>query len=217
MLTPTDIAQLLLAIKAVTINTQEPFQYTSGMLSPIYCDNRKIISYPTQRSQIIQTFLSLIKQNHLDADVIAGTATAGIPHAAWIADHLNLPMVYVRNQKKAHGKKKNIEGQLQPGQRVLLIEDLISTGQTIINASASLREAGAIVHDCVAIFSYQFPLTQAALSTAHIKTHLLSHFMPLIDTALTEHYLNQEEKAAVLAWQKNPTDWSRQYHKAKTR
>src|SRR3990167_1821016 len=122
-----EIAKLLLKIKAVTLNLSNPYHYTSGILSPIYCDNRLIISYPEKRTAVINAFLSTIKEKNLLFDVVAGTATAGIPYAAWIADRLNLPMLYVRGEAKKHGKQNQVEGLLQKNQTVLVIEDLVST------------------------------------------------------------------------------------------
>src|SRR5262245_52524696 len=125
MMNNKKIAQLLLEIKAVALNVKQPFRFASGILSPIYCDNRLIISYPEKRKIIIDAFLQIIKEKNLNYDVVAGTATAGIPHAAWIAERLNKPMIYVRSKAKEHGKKNLVEGLLQKGQKVLVVEDLV--------------------------------------------------------------------------------------------
>lgn len=201
------IAKILLEIKAVTLNLRNPFRYTSGILSPIYCDNRLIISYPEKRKIIIDGFIQLIKEKNLSVDVVAGTATAGIPHAAWIADHLNLPMVYVRGENKKHGKQNQIEGLLAKNQNALVIEDLISTGGSSIAAGLALREAGASVTDCLAIFTYQFPETTKKFEQAHLALHTLSNFSTLIDVAVNAGYITAEEKTHALRWQLNPNAW----------
>ena len=205
----TEIAKLLLDIKAVTLNVQQPYHYTSGILSPIYCDNRLVISYPEKRHQIIDAFLQRIHQNQLSVDVIAGTATAGIPHAAWIADRLNKPMVYVRSRSKAHGKQNKIEGKLEKGQRALVIEDLISTGTSAVSAGLALRTAGAVVTDCIAIFSYQMTAAEQQFSNAGIRPLTLSNFSTLIEVAAQEGYINPEEKKSALTWNKDPEHWGR--------
>ncbi|QTS83828.1 orotate phosphoribosyltransferase [Coxiella endosymbiont of Amblyomma nuttalli] len=202
-----EIARLLLNIKAVTLNLEAPYRYTSGLLSPIYCDNRLIISYPYKRKIIVDSFLHLIEKNQLRFDVVAGTATAGIPHAAWIADRLNLPMIYVRNKAKTYGKQNRIEGRLEKGQKVLIVEDLISIGENSIAAGAALRECEGWVTDCVAIFSYQLPQAIQNFSKACINCYTLSNFSTLIEVAVKENYINEKEKRKALIWNKNPEKW----------
>lgn len=202
-----EIAKLLLDIKAVTLNLKEPYRYASGLLSPIYCDNRLIISYPDKRKIVIDAFLHLIEKNQLQLDVVAGTATAGIPHAAWIADRLNLPMVYVRDKAKVHGKKNQIEGRLQKSQKALVVEDLISIGKSSITAGLALRKSEGCVTDCVAIFSYQLPKTIQNFSEACINCYTLSNFNTLIEVAVEEAYISDKEKQKALAWSKNPEKW----------
>ena len=204
-----NIAKLLLNLKAVALNVAEPFRYTSGMLSPIYCDNRLIISYPDARSQVIDAFMQLIDENKLEFDVLAGTATAGIPHAAWLADRLNKPMVYVRGSTKAHGKQNQIEGKLEKGQVALVVEDLISTGGSSVKAGVALREAGAVVNDCIAIFTYQMEKAAQQFNDASIKLHTLSDFSTLMDVAEAEGQLTEEEKNTALAWNKDPAGWGK--------
>ncbi|MFW0072481.1 MAG: orotate phosphoribosyltransferase [Coxiella-like endosymbiont] len=202
-----EIAKLLLDIKAVTLNLKEPYRYASGLLSPIYCDNRLIISYPDKRKIVIDAFLHLIEKNKLQFDVVAGTATAGIPHAAWIADRLNLPMVYVRDKAKVHGKKNQIEGRLQKSQKALVVEDLISIGKSSITAGLALRKSGGWVTDCIAIFSYQLPKTIQNFSEACINCYALSNFNILIEVAVEKAYISDKEKQKALAWNKNPEEW----------
>ena len=201
------IAKLLLEIKAITLNLTEPYRYTSGILSPIYCDNRLIISYPEKRKIIITAFLDLIQEKNLNFDVVAGTATAGIPHAAWIADHLDKPMVYVRGKTKAHGKQNQIEGKLEARQTVLVVEDLISTGGSSVSAGLALREAGATVKDCIAIFTYQLPTAQKQFKEAGIHCHTLSDFSTLIEVATQMGYITEEGKNQALDWQQDPANW----------
>jgi orotate phosphoribosyltransferase len=207
MTTSADIASILLNIKAVILNVQEPFVYTSGMRSPIYCDNRLLISHVTERNIIIDAFIKLIEEKNIQFDVVAGTATAGIPHAAWIADRLQKPMVYVRSSAKAHGKGNQIEGSLQPGQTALVIEDLISTGKSSVAAGLALRDAGAIVHDCLAIFSYQLDTAKKQFFDNTINIHTLSSFTALIDVAKNAHILSDDEQREALAWNASPDDW----------
>lgn len=201
------IAKLLLEIKAVNLNIKKPFRFTSGILSPIYCDNRLIISFPQHRQTIINAFLEVIQQKAINFDVAAGTATAGIPHAAWIADRLDKPMVYVRSKAKEHGKKNQVEGLLLPKQNALVVEDLISTGDSAINAALALREAGAEVTDCLAIFTYEMQSAQQNFAKANVKLHTLTQFSTLMDVAFNEGYVNAEEKKIALEWNKNPQSW----------
>ncbi|MCH9769967.1 MAG: orotate phosphoribosyltransferase [Gammaproteobacteria bacterium] len=205
------IAQLLLEIKAVGLSPNEPYRYTSGLLSPIYCDNRLIISYPDKRLIVLQAFLNLIESQNLQFDVVAGTATAGIPHAAWIADRLSKPMVYVRAKTKSHGKQNQIEGKLNKGQTALVVEDLISTGQSSIAAGVALRDAGANVTDCIAIFSYQIQTASQSFSDNQIKLHTLTDLNTLIDVAITQDAINESDKTHILSWAKDPGTWSEKH------
>ena len=143
MTTQERIAEILLNVGAVTLNVAEPFTYSSGMRSPIYCDNRLLISHPQERQEVIQAFLEVLEKEGVDADVIAGTATAGIPHAAWIAQALDKPMIYIRDKAKGHGKGNQIEGLVSEGASAVIIEDLISTGGSSIRAAIAAREAGS--------------------------------------------------------------------------
>ena len=202
-----EIAKLLLDIKAVTLNLKQPYRYTSGILSPIYCDSRLIISYPEKRRIIIEAFLNLIEENHLSFNVISGIATAGIPYAAWIADRLNLPMIYVRGKPKSHSKKNQIEGHIEEGQQALIVEDLISTGKSALAAGLVLREMKVIVTDCIAIFSYQLPRAQKNFLDTNINCYILSHFDSLIGIANDAGYINEVEKQKALAWNKDPAHW----------
>lgn len=203
----TEIAKILLDIKAITLNLQEPYHYSSGLLSPIYCDNRLIISYPEKRKIVIDSLLHLIEEKNLKFDVIAGTMTAGIPYAAWIADRLHLPMVYIRDKAKTHGKKNQIEGNLKSEQKVLVVEDLISFGESTISASHALRQF-AIVKDCIAIFSYQLSKARQNFAEANLNYHILSNFKTLIKVAVSEGYITEEERQKALVWNKDPENWN---------
>ena len=201
------IADLLLEIKAVQINTTEPFRYTSGLLSPIYCDNRLIISYPKARNRVIQGFIDKIEQQHLTCDVIAGTATAGIPHAAWIADRLERPMIYVRSNAKQHGKHNQIEGHIEPGQSVLVIEDLISTGGSAIAAVQALQQQQLTATHCLAIFNYQLPQSTQAFRDAQIELHTLTTLDTLLNVAVQHGTITNDERQHVTEWRSNPQQW----------
>src|SRR5690625_5038906 len=163
----SELARDLLAIKAVQIKTDGYFTWTSGIKSPIYCDNRLTMSYPSVRKNIVRAFVKMIEQLSVKPEVIAGCATAGIPHAAWLAEALNLPMVYVRSDRKSHGKQNQIEGHLNNGDHVLVIEDLISTGGSSIDVAIALREAGAQVTDVFAIFTYGLERAMESFKKAH--------------------------------------------------
>ena len=202
-----NIAKILLDVGAVNLNIQQPFKFTSGILSPIYCDNRLVISFPEQRQLIIDAFIDTITTNNIHCDVIAGTATAGIPHAAWIADRLNLPMVYVRGSSKAHGKKNQIEGKLTKGQTALVIEDLVSTGGSAINAANCLRTQGAVVNDCVAIFSYELTDTAKRFIENTIKLHTLTNFSTLVQVATELGQISEQDCQQALTWKETPHNW----------
>ncbi|QHG92471.1 orotate phosphoribosyltransferase [Coxiella endosymbiont of Amblyomma sculptum] len=203
------IARILLDINAVTLNFRNPYRYASGLLSPIYCDNRLIMSYPEQRKIIVDSLLHLIEEKNFQFDVVSGIATAGIPHSAWIADRLNSPMVYVRGKKKNYGKKNRIEGKLRIGQKVLVVEDLISSGNSIITSIRILRQF-AVVEHCIAIFSYQLFEAQRNFTKANISCYALSDFRTLIDVAFSIGHITEEEKQKALIWNKNPENWNPQ-------
>lgn len=204
------VAKILLKVKAVTLSPKKPYTYASGIKSPIYCDNRMLLSYPDERSKIVDYFIEIIKTNKIKADIIAGTATAGIPWAAWIADKLHKPMVYVRSSQKEHGKGNQIEGKVEQGKRVLLVEDLISTGGSSLEAVQALRNAGVVVEQCVAIFTYELIKAQQRFQEAHCKLITLSNFSKLVDVAVQTKYVTQQQREVVLAWNKDPQNWAQQ-------
>ena len=204
-----DMAEFLLEIKAVILNATEPFTWASGIKSPIYCDNRKTLSHPKVRNFIKTSFSDLIDDEFGDTDVIAGVATAGIPHGALVADVLNLPFVYVRDKPKGHGLENQIEGKLEPGQRVFVIEDLISTGGSSLKAVEALRSAGAEVVGLGAIFTYGFPQAQEAFDKANCKAVTLTNYDTLLDIALRNNYIKQEELDTLKGWKENPQAWNK--------
>ncbi|MBY7143697.1 orotate phosphoribosyltransferase [Virgibacillus sp. NKC19-3] len=195
-----ELARELLAIKAVQINTTAYFTWTSGIKSPIYCDNRLSMSHPAVRNKISKAFMQMIEKMEKKPDIIAGCATAGIPHAAWLADRLNLPMVYVRSKPKAHGKENQIEGMLTKGQKVLVIEDLISTGTSSIDATKALRYEGAEVIGVLAIFTYGLQKSIQQFSDAKLAFQTITGFDPLVDALTEDGKIKEKEKRELIAW-----------------
>ncbi|WML56838.1 orotate phosphoribosyltransferase [Neobacillus sp. PS2-9] len=208
-----DIAEKLLEINAVALKPQTPFTWTSGLRSPIYCDNRLTLSFPAVRKDIALGLKKLILEHFPDAEVIAGTATAGIPHAAWVSDLLDLPMCYVRSKPKGHGKGNQIEGKVEEGQKVVVVEDLISTGGSVITAVQALREAGCEVMGVVSIFTYGLEKGKEAFLLAGIKSESLTDFPTLIGVAVEKGYVNGTDQASLLDWRKDPSSWSMSFEK----
>lgn len=201
------IAHELLAIKAVFLNPEEPFTWASGMKSPIYCDNRLTMSYPAVRKKIAQGLAEKIKATFPDVQVIAGTATAGIPHAAWVAELLDLPMVYIRSKPKDHGKGNQIEGRITPGQKMVVIEDLISTGGSVLEACAAAENEGANVLGVAAIFTYELPKGKENFENATTPLVTLTNYSTLINVAQEEAYIRPEQKDLLSKWKENPENW----------
>jgi orotate phosphoribosyltransferase len=202
-----DIAKILLEIKAVTLNCQEPYRYVSGILSPIYTDNRLLMSFPEKRRQVIDALVEKAGELNLDFEIVAGTASAGICHAAWMSDKLDKPMVYVRKASKEHGKQKLIEGKLESGQKVLLVEDLVSTGGSSLKALDALREAGAKVDEVLAIFSYGMEKARKGFEESNAKLINLTDVKTLVEVAAEMNYIKEEEKEKVLDWIADPAGW----------
>lgn len=202
-----EVAESLLQIKAVVLNPSQPFTWTSGIKSPIYCDNRKTLSFPKVRTFIKTSFADILTDEFKHADVIAGVATAGIPHGALVADVLNLPFVYVRDKPKGHGLENQIEGKLEKGQKVFVIEDLISTGGSSLKAVEALREAGAEVLGLGAIFTYGFEKSVKAFEQANCKFFTLSNYEILLDKAIEDNYVKPEEREELIKWYKDPEAW----------
>lgn len=203
------VAAALLQIQAVALRPQQPFTWTSGLKSPIYCDNRLTISYPEIRDLIAEGFVSLIRDNFPDTEVIAGAATGGIPHAAWVAQKLNLPMVYVRDKAKGHGKENLIEGTIHAGQKTVVIEDLISTGGSSLKVAQAVNDAGAKALSVLGIFSYQFEKAAAAFNEAGIPFETLTNYSVLLDVALKQGSIQEQDLQALQAWRLNPSEYGK--------
>ncbi|EAC5509263.1 orotate phosphoribosyltransferase [Listeria monocytogenes] len=203
------VAEQLLEIKAVFLKPNDPFTWASGIKSPIYCDNRLTLGFPKVRQLIAKSLAEKIKQTFGEVDVVAGTATAGIPHAAWVSDLLDLPMVYVRSKAKEHGKGNQIEGPITKGQKVVVIEDLISTGGSSLKAVEALEEAGAEVVGIAAIFTYGLDKGKQLLEASGTKLVTLTNYDELIEVALNENYVTAEDMATLKEWKKNPENWGK--------
>lgn len=203
------IALALLQIGAIALRPQEPFTWTSGLKAPIYCDNRLTISYPATRELIADAFVSIIREHYPDAEVIAGAATGGIPHAAWVAQKLNLPMIYVRDKAKGHGKQNMIEGVLKPGQKTIVIEDLISTGGSSLKVAQAVQAAGAEALGVLGIFSYQFEKAKQAFEEAGIPIETLTNYSTLLAVALREGSIREQDMAVLKAWRENPAEYGK--------
>jgi len=202
------IAELLINIGAVQLSIDPPFTWTSGIKSPIYCDNRMLYSHPEARDFVVQALVERIRSLHVEPDVIAGTATAAIGWAALVADRMNLPFVYVRSKVKEHGAQKRIEGDLLPGKDVVLIEDLISTGGSSIASVEALREEGkATVSDVVAIFTYELHASAEKAQQFAVRFHTLSDFTTLLNIAVEQGRLTKEDVGVAATFAKDPQQW----------
>ncbi|UFH52964.1 orotate phosphoribosyltransferase [Spirosoma sp. KNUC1025] len=203
------VARHLLAVQAVRLRPNEPFTWSSGWKSPIYCDNRVTLAHPEVRSYIKTALSDAIRQQFPTAQVIAGVATAGIPQGALVADVLNLPYCYVRPEPKAHGMGKQIEGYLESGQRVVVIEDLISTGGSSLKVVDALRAAGAEVLGMAAIFTYGFPLADQNFAAKNVPLVCLSNYDALLTEAQTLDYIPADALDSLAAWRQNPDEWGK--------
>ncbi|WNF35521.1 orotate phosphoribosyltransferase [Bacillaceae bacterium IKA-2] len=203
------LANHLLEIGAVHLRPNDPFTWTSGIRSPIYCDNRLTLSFPIVRRKIAIGLEELINTHYPTVDVIAGTATAGIPHAAWVSDNLNLPMVYVRGKAKEHGKGNQIEGLIKAGQNVVIVEDLISTGGSVITTADALVQVGANVLGVVAIFTYDLETGKKQLADAGLSYYTITDYLTLIEVAKQQELINAEDIEKLKKWRNNPAslDW----------
>ena len=202
-------AELLLQIKAIKLEPQQPFIWASGWKSPIYCDNRIILSYPPIRNYIRENFAKQIDELYGKPDVIAGVATGAIGIGMLVAEYMNLPFIYVRPEAKGHGRKNQIEGVLESGQTVVVIEDLISTGKSSLNAINALKEAKANIKGLLAIFSYGFKISEEEFKKANVDLYTLSNYEHLIDTSLKTHYINPTEAETLKSWRKDPENWNK--------
>ena len=202
------VAKNLLDIKAVSLQPNDPFTWASGIKSPIYCDNRLVLSFPEKRSVVVQGFVELIQKEYSEAEVIVGTATAGIPWGAMVADKMEKPFGYVRSSNKTHGKGNKIEGKIEKGAKVVVVEDLISTGGSVKDVILSLREAGAEGLGVVAIFTYLLPASSELFDSIACSFKTLSNYDVLIDVALENAYIKENDLEKLKAWKKDPKDES---------
>ena len=203
-----EIAKDLLKIKAVKLSPDKPFTWASGIKSPIYCDNRLTISYPAIRKQIAQGLAAQIKAEFSDVEVIGGVATAGIPHAAWVADELGLPLIYVRSKPKDHGRGKQIEGVLPAHAKTVLIDDLLSTGGSVLKAVKAAQNEGADVIGVGAIFSYQLPAVSANFKQVGLSFTTLTNYSELLEAATEENYIAEDQLETLKKWRKAPEKWN---------
>ncbi len=206
--TAEQTAELLLQIKAIKLQPNEPFIWASGWKSPIYCDNRMVLSYPPIRNYVRSTMAKHIEHTFGKPDVIAGVATGAIGIGVLVAEELGLPFIYVRPEAKGHGRKNQIEGQVKAGQSVVVIEDLISTGKSSINAVRALKEAEVNVKGMVAIFTYGFELATTNFKAENIDLYTLSNYKSLLDQALKTKYITTKEKNILTKWNANPSAWN---------
>jgi len=202
------VAEFLLQIKAISLKPNDPFQWASGWKSPIYCDNRKTLSYPRIRTFIRQEIVKAIDENFGRPDVIAGVATGGIAQAALVAQELGLPLVYIRPKMKEHGQKNQIEGVLESGQSVIVIEDLVSTGNSSLIAVDALRDQGCIVKGMVAIFTYGFDQARKNFLDHKCPLVTLSDYNALIEKARETNYVQETDLESLMEWRENPSTWA---------
>ena len=205
--TAIQVAELLLQIKAIKLNNNNPFTWASGLKSPIYCDNRITLSYPKIRTFIRQKYVEIINEEFGDVDVIVGVATGGIAQGALIAQELGLPFVYIRSSKKSHGMSNQIEGVVESGQSVIVIEDLISTGKSSLNAVDALRDAGCRVTGMIAIFSYNLDIAKQNFEKYEVPLFTLSDYETLIKKAVEDNYVSDADVHSLIKWRENPKKW----------
>lgn len=198
------VARGMLQIGAVEIRPNELFQWSSGWRSPIYCDNRLILGYPTLRTAVIDGFEAVLSECYPGVDLVAGTATAGIPHAAFLAERLGLPMAYVRSSAKGHGKQKRVEGKVVPGMTAVVVEDTLSTGTSAYDAVEALQAEGVRVLAVITIFSYDFAAARRRIQSARVPAHRLVEYETLVDVALADGHLHDQDIEGLMAWRANP-------------
>lgn len=202
-----EIALDLLTINAVILRPNDPFTWSSGWNSPIYCDNRLTMRYPKIRKKIAKKFVEFINENYSDVDVITGTATAGIPHAAWVAENMDKPMSYVRAKAKAYGLGNQIEGGIQKGETTVVIEDLISTGGSAISVIEALQFISAEIEAVLSIFTYGFDKATKRFKDADVPMYTLTDYSTLIDVASDNDYVNESDLETLAEWRKSPDTW----------
>lgn len=201
-------AEVLLQINAIKLSPKEPFTWASGWKSPIYCDNRIVLSYPPIRNYIREKMAKHIEKQYGKPDVIAGVATGAIGIGALVAEYLGLPFVYVRPEAKSHGRQNQIEGYIEKGQNVVVVEDLISTGKSSLNAVRALKKANINVKGMIAIFSYGFDIANDNFKKENVTLHTLSNYENLLEQALDTSYINRKELKTLSQWNANPSEWN---------
>ena len=204
-------AKYLLEIKAIKLSPAEPFTWASGLKSPIYCDNRKTLSYPNIRTFIRDGLVEMIKAKYPDTEVVAGVATGAIAQGALVAEALGLPFVYVRSEEKKHGLTNTVEGVVEAGQKVVVVEDLVSTGQSSLKAANALRDIGCDVLGMVAIFTYNLPVATQRFDEAKLSLHTLTNYPILVEQAANEGYIKADEMETLNKWSKDPAAWAKQF------
>lgn len=208
MSTQKHFAEKLLQIKALQINTQQPYKWASGWNSPVYCDNRKVLSFPYTRDFVKSELANMILEQYPDAEVIAGVATAGIAHGVLAADLMKLPFIYVRSKPKEHGMGNQIEGVLEQGAKVVVVEDLISTGKSSLEVVEVLRANGANVLGMCGLFTYGFPAADEAFEQAKLKLHTISNYTALMEVAEDLKIITPEQKEKLAEWRTSPSTWT---------
>ncbi|MFP4469432.1 MAG: orotate phosphoribosyltransferase [Bacteroidales bacterium] len=203
------MAEFLLQIKAIKIEPKKPFTWASGWKSPIYCDNRITLSFPSIRTYIRQQFVKIITDDFGDIDLIAGVATGGIPHGTLVAQDLGLPFAYVRSSKKDHGLSNQVEGLVESGQSVIMIEDLVSTGGSSFKAVQAMRDRGAHVKGLLAIFTYGFEVADQKFSKSNCDTYALSNYEYLLEQAAKDDYIREDNLPELKKWRLNPESWGK--------
>lgn len=203
------VAKLLLELDAVTLSPNKPYQYASGIFSPVYTDCRVLMAYPAKRRLIRDLYIEAIQKSGVEFEVVAGTATAGIPHAAWIADKLSLPMVYVRGKAKDHGKENLMEGIIKKDQKAIVVEDLISTGESAINSVNAVRSAGGKISYVFSIITYGIKKAERSFRQNNLKLISLTNFQSVVEKAKQMEYINEDEMQLILDWIADPISWGK--------
>ena len=203
------IAKKLLQINAIILQPNNPFKWASGWKSPIYCDNRKTLSFPELRNEIKKGLSKIVIDHYKDTNLIAGVATAGIPHGVLVAEELSLPFIYVRAKAKQHGKKNQIEGFFKRGQNAILVEDLISSGQSSIEAASSLRNEGVNVKGIISIFTYNFDIASNNIKNENYLYHSLCDYNILLEQGIEQKYIKHEDLTILKKWRENPSSWKK--------
>jgi len=207
--TQVEVTKLLLQINTIKVQPSNPFTWASGWKAPIYCDNRKILSYPEARNFIRDQFVKVIREKYPQTEVIAGVATGAIAHGVLVADQMGLPFIYVRAEPKSHGLENLIEGDLKPGQKVVVVEDLVSTGTSSLKVAEAINNFGGDVLGMVAIFSYNFPQARENFKKANLELTPLSRYQTLIELALEAGEITEEEVEKLMQWREDPANWGK--------